>query len=133
MKIVLESEDSILLVAAEGMLTIEAASAEETYSPFQMLASSLATCTFSVLDSWASQAKLTVSDLSVRIRWSFAEEPHRVDAFDVQLTWPSLPEARWSAAKRVAALCAVHATLTHPPEIAIDIANSREAVQPVST
>ena len=133
MKIVLESEDSILLVAAEGMLAIEAASAEDSYSPFHMLASSLATCTFSVLDSWAAQAKLTVSDLSVRIRWSFAEEPHRVDAFDVQLAWPSLPEARWSAAKRVAALCAVHATLTHPPEIAIEIANSRAAVQPVST
>ena len=132
MKIVLESEESILLVAAEGMLTIEAASAEQAYSPFHMLASSLAACTFSVLDSWAAQAKLTVSDLSVRIHWTFAEDPHRVDKFDLELMWPSLPEARLSAAKRVAALCAVHATLTHPPAIDIAVADREPSGQPVS-
>ena len=132
MKIVLESEDSLLLVPTEGMLTIEAVSAEQPYSSFHMLASALATCTFAVLDSWASQAELVVSDLSVRIRWSFAEEPRRVGKFAVELVWPSLPEGRLGAAKRVAALCAVHATLTHSPEIAIEIANQSQTTGPTS-
>ncbi|MEX2284887.1 MAG: OsmC family protein [Gemmatimonadota bacterium] len=121
MKIVLESEESILLLAADGMLTIEAASAEQTYSSFHMLASALATCTFAVLDSWAHQANLHVNDLSIRVRWEFAEDPHRVSTFDLQFVWPSLPDARVRAAKRVAALCAVHASLMHPPAINIGV------------
>jgi uncharacterized OsmC-like protein len=122
MKIVLESDDSIQLLAADGMLTIEAANEEQAYSPFHMLASSLATCIFGVLESWASQAELTVNDLSVRVHWSFADNPHRVERMQVQLLWPSLPEPRVSAAKRVAALCAVHATLMHHPQIDIETA-----------
>src|SRR5687767_11719799 len=101
MRIVLESEESILLVAADGMLTIEAANAEQTYSPFHMLASALATCTYAVLDSWATQANFQVNDLSIRVHWTFAENPHRVDRIELQLVWPSLPENRLQAAKRV--------------------------------
>ena len=33
--------------------------------------------------------------------------------------WPSLPADRIATAKRVAALCTVHATLTQPPRIDI--------------
>ena len=43
-----------------------------------MLASALATCTFSVLHSWATHAKIPVDDLALDVRWSFADDPHRV-------------------------------------------------------
>jgi uncharacterized OsmC-like protein len=122
-KITLTSEDSIRLEAVPGMLTIEAPSADRSYSPFHMLASSLATCTFSVLYSWASNANISVDDLVLDVRWSFAEDPHRVGDMTTTLNWPSLPPNRRAVAERVAALCTVHATLLHPPALRLEVAS----------
>jgi uncharacterized OsmC-like protein len=119
MKIILLADDHIRLEPVPGQMTIEATSAEMTYSPFHMLASSLATCTFSVIESWASHAKLSLDDLTIDVRWKFGEDPHRVSDFDVRFAWPSLPANRVAAAKRVAELCTVHATLLHAPTITI--------------
>ena len=119
MKITLLAEDRIRLEPTPGALTIEAESAEMSYSPFHMLASSLASCTFSVMYSWATHAKLSVDDLVIDVAWKFGDDPHRVSDIAVSFTWPSLPAARIAAAKRVAEMCTVHATLMHPPTIGI--------------
>lgn len=121
MKITLQGEDAILLSAAEGMLTIEAESAEEMYSPFHMLGSSLAYCTFSVLYSWASNSELDLADLQIRVSWEFTENPHRVGKMNTQIIWPSLPENRRTAAQRASLLCAVHATLSHTVPISTEL------------
>ena len=119
MKITLLGDDMIRLEPVPGALTIEAESAEMQYSPFHMLASGLASCTFSVLYSWATHAKLSVDDLTLEVHWTFADDPHRVSNIAVIFDWPSLPANRLAAARRVAELCTVHATLTHPPAIEI--------------
>ena len=121
MKITLQGEDAILLSATEGMLTIEAESAEQSYSAFHMLGSSLAYCTFSVLYSWASNSELDIADLQIRVHWEFADNPHRVGQMTSEITWPSLPENRRAAAERAAALCAVHATLSHTVPITTEM------------
>ncbi len=121
MKIVLEGEYAILLTATEEMLTIEADSPEQSYSPFHMLASALATCTFSVLYSWASNSDFDVGDLQIRVQWEFVESPHRVGNMTMQLMWPSLPENRRTAAERASKLCAVHATLSHTVPITTEL------------
>jgi uncharacterized OsmC-like protein len=120
MKITLIADDHIRLDPVPGALTIEAPSANTAYSPFHMLASALATCTFSVIESWASHAKLPLDDLSIDVRWRFADDPHRVSNLAVSFTWPSLPANRVAAARRVAELCTVHATLLHSPTISIE-------------
>ena len=120
MKITLLSDSSIRLEPIPGEMTIEALSAEQTYSPFHMVASGLAYCTFSVMYAWAEHAKLNGEDIVIDVQWTFADDPHRVDHYDLRFTWPSLPPKRLEAAKRVAELCTVHATLQHPPAIAID-------------
>lgn len=119
MKITLLGDEAIRLEPAPGMLTIEAASADVTYSPFHMLASGLATCTLSVLQSWATHAKVPADDLSLEVQWRFTDDPHRVSNMAVILDWQSLPAARMPTARRVAALCTIHATLMHPPVIDI--------------
>ena len=119
MKITLLGDDMIRLEAVPGALTIETESAEMQYSPFHMLASGLASCTFSVLYSWATHAKLSVDDLTLEVHWAFADDPHRVSNIAVIFDWPSLPANRLAAARRVAELCTVHATLTTPPSIEI--------------
>ncbi|MBC7673380.1 MAG: OsmC family protein [Polaromonas sp.] len=124
MKITLLGDDAIRLEPTPGMLTIEAASADVSYSPFHMLASGLATCTLSVLQSWATHAKVSVDDLSLEVQWRFADDPHRVSNMAVIVDWKSLPAERMATARRVAALCTIHATLTHPP--AVDILSARD-------
>jgi len=130
MKIILLSDDAVRLEPVSGPMTIEAPSAEQSYSPFHMLGSALATCTFSVVMSWATHAGLDVTDLAVEVRWQFTENPHRVGALAVTLDWPSLPPQRGAAARRVAELCTVHATLLHSPTIAIALAGESGAAAP---
>ena len=123
MKIILLSDDAIRLEATYGPMTIEALSAEQSYSPFHMLASGLATCTFSVMHAWASHAELNADDLSVEVHWTFADEPYRVDSFHLTFEWPSLPERRYAAARRVAEMCTIHTTLHYPPTITVTVTN----------
>ena len=117
MKITLLGEDAIRYEATPGMLTIEAESDAMTYSPFHMLASGLASCTYSVMHSWATHANIEATDLVLDVSWKFGDDPHRVTDISVAFTWPSLPANRIAAAGRVAELCTIHATLTHSPMI----------------
>ena len=129
MKIILLSDDAIRLEPIPGPMTIEALSAEQSYSPFHMLASGLATCTFSVMYAWATHASLDVDDLAVEVRWTFAEDPHRVDTMNVTFEWPSLPPKRHAAARRVAEMCTIHATLLHPPTISVELSEGSGATR----
>ena len=130
MKITLLADDAIRLEPVAGPMTIEAPSAEMSYSPFHMLGSSLATCTFSVIQSWATHAKIPVDDLVIDVRWKFGEDPHRVSDITVSFDWKSLPPNRVAAARRVAELCTVHTTLHHPPHVTIEPATQTPAAAP---
>lgn len=123
MKILLLSEESIRLDGTPGPLTIEADRPDAQYSPFHMLASSLAMCVFSVLASWAEHAKLDPAGLSLEVDWRFAEKPHRVGAMGLRIIWPQLPAERRSAAERAAHLCAIHNTLANAPTVTTEIAS----------
>src|SRR5690348_3578985 len=84
MKLTLLGEDAIRLEPTDGPMNIEALSAEQSYSPFHMVGGGLAYCTFSVLYSWASHAKLKAEDLTIDVKWTFAEDPHRVGSYEVR-------------------------------------------------
>src|SRR5438445_10960168 len=116
MKITLTGEESLKIEAISGMLTIEAPQAQFQHSPFHMLGSALGMCTFSVLQSWASNKNLGADDLKVEVGWSFVEGQHRVGSMKVKLVWPSLSAELWPRAIRAANLCGVHDTLTRPTQ-----------------
>ena len=120
MKITLTGEESLRIEPTSGQLTIEAASPDQSYSPFHMLGSALGTCTTTVLQSWASNKNISVDDLKVDVSWSFVEGEHRLGTMKVALTWPSLAAEMWPRVIRAASLCGVHKTFTHPVEISVD-------------
>jgi uncharacterized OsmC-like protein len=126
-KITLLASDRIRVDGGAGPMTIEAESAEMSYSPYHMLASGLATCTLSVLHAWATNAKLPADDLAIEVGWSFVEDPHRVGGYTLDVEWPSLPENRRTAAQRVADLCTVKLTMKHPPEFVTRVNAAAEA------
>ena len=132
MKITLIAEDAIRLEPLPGPMTIEADSEDQLYSPFHMLGSGLAFCTYSVLASWASNAKLHSDDIVIEVRWTFAEDPHRLGNIETTVQWPSLPAAREKAAQRVAHMCAIHATLTHPPALTTTVITAEPAAAPAA-
>jgi len=122
-KIILLADDRIRFEGGPGGLSIEADSSERAYSPFHMVASGLATCIFSVLESWAEQTDASSQDLALEIGWEFADGPRRVSRYELSLAWPSLPESRRTAAARAAALCPIHATLENPAEINVQMSD----------
>jgi uncharacterized OsmC-like protein len=119
MKIIVTGAESLRLDPAPGPLAFEAPSPDQRYSPFHLLGGSLAACTHSVLQSWATHKGFSADDLRIDVSWTFAEKPHRVGAINVKLDWPSLAADMWPRAIRVANLCGVHNTLTHPPAITV--------------
>lgn len=123
MKITLLSDESIRLEPESGQLTIEAESADQEYSPYQMFASGLAVCTFGVLQSWGSNIGVSADDLVIDVSWSFAEKPHRVGSMELSYDWPSLPADRQQIAQRVAELCPLHKTLKQSPAVTIRLAS----------
>ena len=127
MKITLIAEDGIRLEPLPGPMTIEAESEDQLYSPFHMLGSGLAFCTYSILASWASNAKLHADDIMIEVRWTFVDDPHRIGKIDMTVQWPSLPTGRQQAAQRVAHMCAIHATLMQSPEIATNVVTAEPA------
>jgi uncharacterized OsmC-like protein len=131
-KILLEGENAITLLPAGDPLTIESVAGEQAYSPFHMIGSALATCTFSVLQSWADHAGLQTEDMRLHVAWDFGEDPQRLTNIRMDIEWPSLPDARRLAATRAASHCTVHAILTQPPRIETVVNASHKSGLPSS-
>ena len=93
------------------------------YSALQMFASSLGLCTASVLISYGEQLDASTEGLEVRVRWTYADEPYRVDDIDMEINWPDLPDSRLQAAERAAEQCTTHNTLHHPPHVDTNVQN----------
>lgn len=120
MKIVLEGEERIRLEQSDEGFAFEAPGTA-TLSPFHLLAASLATCTFSVLVSWAEHARLEVGELAIEVDWELGGDPVRVSRMGMRIDWPELPEGRRQAAQRVAAQCTIHHTLAHGSDVATQV------------
>lgn len=112
MEIQLLTDESIRLTASSPGFAFEPGEAE-TLSPFHLLAASLATCTYSVLHSYAHHAGLPLDGLAIDVEWELGGEPYKVTRMEMSLDWPGLPEARTEAARRAAAQCTIHHTLEH--------------------
>lgn len=119
MKVVMHrNEDIELIEFDEPGLNIEQHDPEAHYSAMQMFATAMGLCTYSVLAGYAEQIDAATDQLSIRMRWSYAEHPYRIGQIDMDIQWPELPPNRLEAAQRTATKCTLHNTLEQPPEVA---------------
>ncbi len=87
------------------------------YGAMQMFIGALGWCTAKVLMSYGERIQADTADLSLRLKWGYAEKPYRIGHVDMQIRWPALPESRLDAATRAAALCTLHNTLKEGLEV----------------
>ena len=110
----LVDEQRVIVEGHEGGLQVEGGS----FGPLQMLAASLALCTASVVHTYGQTARLDLSELRVHVAWEYADDPYRVERFDLTLEVPAtVSEARYAALVRAADTCTVQNTLSHPPNM----------------
>lgn len=118
MKIQLNApEDLEVSELTEPDMQIDSRSEETHFSAMEMFATSLAICTASVMIAYAQRIAASTEGLSVRMRWSYSEQPFRIGDITMDIHWPGLPESRLKAAQRAAAQCTLHNTLEHPPRV----------------
>lgn len=100
-----------------GFHVESAPGAHAHFSALQMFATSLGLCTGSVLVGYGAALSVSTEQLSLRIRWTVAASPNRIDSIDMEIDWPGLPESRRAAAERAAGACTIHNTLHHQPTV----------------
>lgn len=88
--------------------------------PLELIGASLATCIALYARQYLVARELPTDGLRVELRSEMAKDPKRIGRLDVALVLPpDLPDEHRERLERVAASCPAHATLMHPPEIAV--------------
>lgn len=88
------------------------------FGPLQMLAASLALCTASVIEDYATTAQFHLHQLGIEVLWDYVDDPYRVGQMQMKLEiGPDVPPSRHKALLRAAEQCTVHSTLMHATQI----------------
>ena len=104
--------------------------AGEPFGALQMLAASLALCTASVLEDYATTARFHLHSLAIDVAWSYADQPYRVGDMRMTLQIGSdVPASRHKALLRAAEHCTVHSTLKHGAtvETTLEVVDAEQA------
>lgn len=90
--------------------------------PLELVPTSLGTCVALFVQQFLVTRGLDASGLTVEVQTVGTANPHRIGKFEVAVKIPGgVPEKYREAVRRAAEGCTVHHTLTHQPEIAVQI------------
>ncbi len=97
--------------------------------PLELLGSALGTCIALYVHHFLASRGLPTEGMRTEVVALGAANPSRIGRYEVEVVLPDgVPESYRPLIERVARSCPAHATLQHPPEIAIEIAD-RSAAQ----
>lgn len=90
--------------------------------PLELMPAALGTCVALFVKQFLVTRNLDAAGLTVQVYTAPESNPHRIGRFEVAVTVPKgIPEQYREALVRVAQSCTVHHTLTHHPEIAVEV------------
>ena len=89
----------------------------------ELLAGSLGTCIAIMVQNYCDRQGYTDGQVEVSLTMELDDNPKRIAGLVVDVELPAdVPENRMKAIRRIAEHCPVHATLSNPPRIDIDLA-----------
>jgi putative redox protein len=96
---------------------------DQGITPVEMLVASLGACIGYYALRFCQRHKIPTDGLKIVMQWTYAEQPHRIGAMTARVDLPG----EWNPAMKDRLLkvlegCTVHQTLTHPPEISVQLA-----------
>lgn len=90
--------------------------------PVELLPTSLGTCVALYVQRFLATRQLDASGLTVQVTSVGAPNPNRIAKFGIEVRIPGgVPEKYREAVRRAAEGCTVHHTLSHPPEIVVEV------------
>jgi len=91
-------------------------------TPLELLSASLASCIALYVHKFCETNSFVTTGFAVEVKPLWKEEPGRIARFDVILHVPdTIPPMHYMAIEEVARTCPVHNTLTHMPDIAVQL------------
>ena len=91
------------------------------FTPAELLAGSLGACIAMMVQGYCDKTGYTDGDVGVNLTIELADNPKRVGAIVIDVELPNgFPEDRIDAVRRIAELCTIHETLSHPPRVDVD-------------
>jgi putative redox protein len=96
--------------------------------PLELLGASLGTCVALYAHQFCATRGIPHDGLQVEVSTEAAKAPYRIGRFAVRVVLPEeLPPEYRAAFERAIRTCPVHNTLTHPPEIDMEIMEAAPA------
>ncbi len=87
------------------------------FNALSMWVAGLSRCTFAVLAVYGDRFDADPDTIKMNMNWDFHSEPTRFRNIVMDIYWPSLPEKRLKAVRRVAHHCTIHNTINDCVEI----------------
>lgn len=90
--------------------------------PLELVPAALGTCVALFVQQFLVTRHLDATGLTIQVFTAPESNPHRIGRFEVTVSIPKgVPEQYRDAVVRVAESCTVHHTLSHQPEIAVEV------------
>ncbi len=90
--------------------------------PLELMPAALGTCVALFVQQFLATRGLDATGMEVQVFSGGAANPHRIGMFEVTVSIPKgVPEQYRDAVRRAAESCTVHHTLTHRPEIKVEV------------
>ena len=96
------------------------------YSAIAMFVTSLARCTFAVLEQYAMRMEITTENIVTHMTWDFIEDPTRINQIKMNIHWPELPEKRISSVERASHKCTISTTIDECVSIKTAVFNTSD-------
>jgi putative redox protein len=90
--------------------------------PVEMLCASLGACIGLMVDEYCRRNSYTDGNVLLSLTYQMGGTPKKIDVITLDIELPKdFPPEKRKAVLKIAQACPIHATLSHPPQIDIDI------------
>ena len=105
-------------------LNINLADQTLKYSAIAMFVSSLARCSFAVLDHYAMRMEATTENIAIELAWNFTNDNKRIYQINMHIYWSELADNRIKPVERASHKCMISNTIKDCITINTTVVNS---------